>query len=152
MEKKVPHTISLAIKRGVQYFICVTAPYNYVTCIEHNLWGVEPHNQTIIKKTSPEDIVLFYIKSEKKFGIVCKIVSTVFYDKSPVWRDGIYPYRIRIKPLFSSQYPKEIDQTLIENLEFITRKDNRWGCVLQRSMLEISEEDFFIILDYLNGS
>jgi predicted RNA-binding protein len=82
---------------------------------------------------------------------VCEITSAVSYDKSSTWKDGLYPYRIRIKPLFSSQYPKEIDQTLIENLDFIPRKDNRWGCVLQRSMLEISEKDFFIILNYLNN-
>jgi hypothetical protein len=37
-------------KNGVRYFICVTAPYNYITCIDHNLWGVEPHNQRTIKK------------------------------------------------------------------------------------------------------
>ncbi len=149
-KNKVASNISLEIRKGVRYFICVTAPYNYVTCINHNLWGVEPRNKNIIKKTSPRDIILFYIKSEKKFGVVCEITSNVFYDNSPVWKDGIYPYRIQIKPLFSSQYPKKIDQILIENLDFIPRKDNKWGCALQRSMLEISEKDFFTILSYLN--
>lgn len=152
-KSKVRSNIKPDIERGVSYFICVTAPYNYVTCLRHNLWGVEPHNQKIIGETSPDGIpdgiIIFYIKSEKKFGVVCRVTSNVFYDNSHVWRDGIYPYRIQIEPLFSPQYPKEIDQNLIEDLDFMTRKDNRWGCVLQRSMLKIPENDFSTILDYL---
>lgn len=141
------------IKKGKRYFLCITHPENYVVCMKNKIWGVEPNRYYGIYETKIGDYLLFYMKSpNKQFGVIGEVASEVFEDHHQLWFDGTYPYRIRIKTIFSPKYPVGITQDLIDSLNFITRKDNKWGTCLQTSMLQISERDFFIILDKLKGA
>lgn len=142
IEKKIHTSIKVNIKsqllndikRGVydrRFWLTITSPENYKKCVERNLWGAEREVRKI-SKIKPGDLIVFYVKCEKELRDVYEVASSCFEDRSKVWHDKIYPYRILIRPILKDV---SLDvKNIIEKLSFI-KNPEKWGAYLQREMI-----------------
>lgn|GEM_PF-1698207 len=148
--KQIAPSEAKNIVRGHRYFLCVASIRNYNICVTDNLFGVEPNNKKQIEKTSLGDYIVFYIMKEKEFGMVCRIASEIFEDDTKIWEGGTYKHRVKLERVFDPHEHKKLDEFIRKNLNLFKKtNDKNWGCVLQKSIIEIDEDDFFKILGYL---
>jgi len=67
---------------------------NFELAMSENVWGVEGKYSDRINSVKEGDFILFY---GKDIGFaLCQVEKGLFEDRSRIWPDGIYPYRIRI--------------------------------------------------------
>ncbi len=140
---------------GMTYWLCITTRDNWKIIREKNIWGVPKRHQNTIKKVSPGDKLVFYVKQEvrnkevlePKIVGVFEVVSSYYVDsskifKSPPNKNETYPLRIKIKPIkFGEINFKEI----IPKLSFIKNKKKWTGHLMGKAMRELPEEDFRLI-------
>ena len=101
--------------------------------------GVE-YAKRKIQEMKPGDLVVFYIKEKKVFMGPFIVTTEAYYeDKTVIWPDKRYPWRIGIRPY--KKYVKKNAGEIIEELEFI-KDPRKWGAYLQGEMREISKRDF----------
>lgn len=129
--------------RDRKYWILITTEQNYEICVREGLWGVQ-YAKNMIKQMKPGDLAVFYIKGKKEFRGPFIITTKAYYeDKTKIWPDKTYPWRIEIKP-----YRKYIEKNalqIVHQLEFI-EDPNKWGTHLQGEIRQINKQDFRNIL------
>lgn len=140
-------------------FICVTDMENLHKTIDNNIWGVKESHKRQLKKVENGDNLLFFVKAgryqgEKNdsaiFGIY-KVASELFFDSSKIFitNNESFPYRIKISRTFNMDSPKNF-RTLIPKLKIIKNK-KRWGILFMgRAMIQIDNQDYELIKEYLN--
>ena len=122
------------------------------------VWGVSARHKNQISRVKPGDILVFYVKQEKRgdsmapsrvVGIF-EAASAPFVDESRIFsaagfgENERFPYRVRLKPLTIPEEPLEF-KPLIPKLKFIRNK-NRWsGHLMGKAMREIPKEDYKVI-------
>lgn len=72
--------------------IVSTNEENFLICVKHNLWGAK---RNILKGWQIGEKIIFRV--DKNIAAYGEVISKSYYDKRKVWRDDLYPYRIRIK-------------------------------------------------------
>mgnify|MGYP001001375253 CR=1 FL=1 len=89
---------------------------NYRIGLEKNVWAVKDKYKHKLENIKKGDYVLFYGNS---FGFsLCKVTKSLFYDKSPIWHDDIYPNRVNItKPLSEGSLETEEIRKCLVNVE-----------------------------------
>lgn len=80
-----------------------------------------------------------------RIGGIFEVTSTPFQENREIFLGGIFPHRIRLKPIVVPN--KFLDfRPLIGDLRLIKRKGSRWGACLQgKAMRVIQMEDYELI-------
>ena len=139
-------------------WLCITNGENWNVVKSKKVWGVSARHKNQISRVKPGDILVFYVKQEKRgdsmapsrvVGIF-EAASAPFVDESRIFsaagfgENERFPYRVRLKPLTIPEEPLEF-KPLIPKLKFIRNK-NRWsGHLMGKAMREIPEEDYKVI-------
>jgi len=138
----------------MKYWLCVTNEENWQTIKEKKVWGVPAkRGKRQMEAVKRGDCLIFYVKS-KRIGGIFEAASEPFESSEKVFswaefgRPEIFPYRIRLKPVRVLNEPVNAE-TLISKLSF-TKGRKRWSIFLRRAMLEISKEDYGLILDSMS--
>jgi hypothetical protein len=67
---------------------------NFELALTEGVWGVDSKYSARIQPVKKDDYIVFY---GKEFGFaLCRVSSSWFEDRSRVWPDGVYPYRVKI--------------------------------------------------------
>ena len=80
---------------------------NWLIGMANKVWGVDDLRAKNIKKFRVRYKVLVFVKEMRIAGI-CEVTEGYYFDDSKVWKDGIYPHRIKIKPLIIPKHPINI--------------------------------------------
>lgn len=132
------------------YWLCITTHENWDIIRKQNIWGVETRYAVTIKRVCVGDRLIFYVKQEIKGSAktpsmivgIFEVISEPFYDETPIFSGGIYPWRVKLKPIKLGEVEFKL---LISKLEFIKNK-RKWSAHLRgKAMIEISEEDYNLI-------
>jgi HKD family nuclease/predicted RNA-binding protein len=130
------------IERAAQHWIVITTPENYRICLASGLWGVNRQTRTI-QDVKIGDIITFYIAGAKQFSGVYRAASEPFEDRTRLWPDKLYPWRVRIEPL--NQVGRIYAPEIKDRLPFI-EDPGHWGTFLQGEMKRASTADFRVLL------
>lgn len=131
------------VDRAARHWIVITTSENYKICLASGLWGVNRQIRTI-QDVKKGDIITFYIAGIKQFSGVYRAVSEPFFDRTPLWPDKLYPWRVRIEPL--NQVGRVNASEIKDRLPLIENPEH-WGTFLQGEMKHASAADFRVLLN-----
>jgi predicted RNA-binding protein len=123
-------------------WLCISNVSNYKVTISNNIWGVESKYKSKLEQLKIGDKIIFYLKG-KLIGGIFEVKSELFFDNDKIFNGGIYPYRIKLKPIksFDNIYP--LTDEMIKNLDLFNYKDKRWKLTLfGRTILALTDKDF----------
>ena len=137
------------------YWLCITTRENWRIIKERNIWGVEERHLKTLRRVKIGDKLVFYIKQKIGKGEVYppmiagiyEVASEPFMDEEKIFSGGLYPWRIRIKPI---KFGEIEFKPLIPRLKFIKNKKKWTGHLMGRAMREIPEEDYMLIYELLS--
>jgi len=119
---------------------------NWDVVKKQKVWGVSERNRRQLEGVKIGDLLIFYVKASRIAGIY-KAISKMFESDVKIFSSAgfaaeIFPYRIKVEPKLVPKRSKEI-KPLIPQLEFLKRKDKKWGTtIFGKAMKGISEEDY----------
>ena len=138
----------------MRYWLCVTNEENWQKVKEKKVWGVPAkRGKRQIETVKRGDCLVFYVMP-KRIGGIFEATSEPFESSKKIFswaefgRPEIFPYRVRLEPVRLPNEPVHVE-TLIDKLSF-TRGRKRWSILLRRAVLEISEEDYRLILNSMS--
>ena len=140
---------------SAMYWLCITNRENWEIVKKHNIWGVSERHRKMILQVKEGDKLVFYVKQEirgkEKYPSaivgIFEAVSEPYKDETEIFRGGIYPWRVKIKPIKLG----EIEfKPLIPKLKFIKNKNGWTGYLMGKAMREIPEEDYLLIYELLD--
>ena len=132
------------------FWLCITTRANWEVIKTKNIWGVEPRHLKTLQRVKVGDKLVFYVKQEVRgreklpsmlVGIF-EVISKPFKDETKIFTGGLYPWRIRIKPIKLGEVKFK---PLIPKLKFIKNKSGWTGYLMGKAMREIPEEDYKLI-------
>lgn len=138
----------------MKYWFCITNEENWEVVKKRKIWGIIERYQNQAGKVEAHDLLTFYVKP-KRIGGIFKTVSTIFKSNERIFdtvgfaKKEIFPYRLRLEPIL---VPKKLVEfpPLITKLDFIKRKDNKWGgSIFGKTMRQISKNDYELIFHEL---
>ena len=131
----------------MKHWLCVTDESNWRIINSKKVWGVSDRHKDKIAMTKENDKLVFYVKP-MRIGGIFEVISNHFREENPIFKGGIYPYRVKIRPLIIPKQFLEF-RPLVGKLHFITQK-KMWGGHLQgKAMKLIPKEDFELIEEKL---
>lgn len=123
------------------------AANNTEKCFEHKVFGLNSGSSKVWQRfisLSQGDILVFY-KAKEGFAGIWEVASEHYQDKAPIWDDGEYPTRVKIKPIIALKPDQYVDaKTMVEDLEMVTHP-LYWGIAFRENLKEISEKDYKLI-------
>lgn len=123
------------------------AAHNTEKCFESGVFSLNTGNSNVTKRfidLNPEDILVFY-KAKEGFAGIWEVASEHYQDKAPIWDDGEYPTRVKIKPIISLKPDQYVDaKTMVDDLEMVN-SPIYWGLAFRENLKEISEKDYKLI-------
>ena len=138
------------------YWLCVTSEDNWRVVRKRNVWGVAERFKRAIQRVKPGDKLVFYVMQTKKdkeivpsrIVGVFEAISEPYRDSTKIFKaygtESTFPHRVKIKPVKIFDKPLFFKE-LVPKLSFIKNKQ-RWSGSLRRAMVEITEEDYNIIV------
>jgi hypothetical protein len=64
-----------------------------------NISGSRESRWPVLQKVKPGDYLLCYLTGVMRFIGVLEVTSAPFKDSSPIWKDEVFPCRLRVKPV-----------------------------------------------------
>jgi HKD family nuclease len=132
-------------RRG-RCWLLITAPENYIRCIDGRVWGDEDRGR--IGQVRTGDLIFFYVKSPAKYLAAMGLVTREPYtDHSVLWSDDdrVYPHRFNFDLLLRPPRPVPF-QPLVRQLDLFGRADlTNWGVRLQAAMKALTTYDCEIL-------
>jgi len=124
----------------MRYWLCITNLENWKTIIKNDIYGFNEQNKKYVNIIKNGDKIVMYV-IPKKIGGLFEVINVDCLDDID-FRDGRYPYKIKIKKINIPKNFIEINDKIISNLNLF--KDSiRWGTILMgRSIKEFEKEDY----------
>lgn len=124
----------------MKYWLCITNLENWKTIKKNEIYGFNEQNKKYINIINNGDKIVMYVLP-KKIGGLFEIINNECITNVK-FRDGDYPYKIKLKKIIIPKYFIEINEKIVSNLRLF--KDSlRWGAILMgRSIKELEKEDY----------
>lgn len=127
------------------------AANNTEKCFEVGIFGIENYKTSIVNRfltLCQGDILVFY-KAGAGFAGIWEVFGENYSDKSIIWEDGIYPLRIKIKPIIALKPDQYIDvKPFVNDLKMI-KNPYYWGLAFVDNFKDIPYEDYLLIKNKL---
>jgi len=125
-----------------RYWLCILTPENYKVVKEKLIWGVTDRHKKKLLQVKKGDRLVMYVIREKKIKGIFEATSDPYIDKEEIFKGGIYPNRVRLKPIRLSEEGIDILK-LLPKLDVFKRKDSKWvGTIMGKAMIELPEKDY----------
>lgn len=63
--------------------------------------GFRERRWNTVQKIKPGDILLAYLTGVSRFIGLLEVISEPYKDDAPIWKDEVFPCRIRVKPIIT---------------------------------------------------
>jgi MoxR-like ATPase/predicted RNA-binding protein len=90
-----------------QKWLIVTSQENWKVCLQNGVWGADENRANQMKNVKQGDEFLIYLIGMKIVAI-CKVLSDYYYEETNLWKNGIFPHRVRIEPVNIPKEPVDI--------------------------------------------
>ncbi len=138
---------------GSNYWMVVQSKENFAVSskLDFKVHGLRRTHRRRAERMSPNDRVLYYISTLRKWGATATITSSYFEDHSPIWtpipRGEVYPYRVNTAPNMVLDEEDFIDALeLAPRLEYVKRwAPEDWPMAFVDSLHLIPQRDFRLI-------
>jgi predicted RNA-binding protein len=132
-----------------RYWVGVINEENFEILLEKNLFGLKYDFQKRVKNLDAGDFIVFYILGKKIAGVF-EITSKPYETNKEIFNRYLYPIRFDLKKIGKVE-KKNLLNSLIAELSFIKNKINWGGHFQGKAIIEISENDFNKIKEYLKN-
>jgi predicted RNA-binding protein len=139
----------------VNYWFCVTNADNWNVVNTRKTWGVPTkRGKHQIETLKLGDLLVFYI-IPKRIGGIFRAVTELFESNEKIFswvdfgREELFPFRVKLESVVVAKEPISFDK-IIGKLSF-TKQHKPWSIMLRRAMFKISEDDFEVIRDLIEG-
>ena len=129
-----------------RYWLCTVKMENWPVVRTERLWGVSIKFRRKIELMNIEDKIIFYV-TPATIGGLFEVTSKMFEDATPIFPGGIYPLRVKVRPILVLNPPIDF-KPLIPSLNFIKDK-KRWSAYIRLPIREISYDDYNRIVNYI---
>lgn len=84
-----------------KYYLSVFTPANWCKLLETDaaLYGVHEFYANLFARVRPGDFLICYLSGASRFVGALRITSLPFSDTARVWKDDLYPLRVRTAPV-----------------------------------------------------
>ena len=113
--------------------------------------GLTYHQKRRAQRIEPDDRMLFYVSSIRKWTATAAVTSKYFEDRTPIWerneRREPYPLRVNLSPLIVLDEPGYIDALeLGPRLEYVKRwAPEHWPLAFVETLHILPQRDFRLI-------
>ena len=119
---------------------------NVDKCMEKGVFGCSEGRGGInvlrLSEMLPGDKIVFYATGICKFAGIAEVTKSIYQDETKIWDNGVFPYRVKIKPIVYPKKDKWIDvRTLINDLDYFKNKI-QWSMHFMQNLRPISEKDY----------
>jgi len=134
------------------YWLCTTSRENWEVVKDRKIWGVPSKHFNKISKVKKGDFIVLFKKRDgetpSQIVGVFRAASDPFYDEKRIFKDEVYPHRVKLEPHVIPGQPLDF-KPLVPKLNFIRNK-KKWSVHLMgKVMIELPKEDFETIVDAL---
>lgn len=128
---------------------------NIEKCIEQGVYGCSEGrgglNVSRLSELLPGDRIILYATGLCKFAGIVEITKSIFQDETPIWGNGLFPYRVSIKPVIYLPKNNWIDvKSLVNDLEYFKNK-HQWSMHFMQNLRPVSEHDYKILLNKMSS-
>jgi predicted RNA-binding protein len=115
------------------------------------LHGLKSRQRRRAQRMEPDDRLLYYVSSIRKWTAIATVTSKFFEDRAPVWSANgareVYPYRVRLSPLIVLDEKEYIDALILApRLEYIKRwPPERWPLAFVDNIHLLPQRDYRLI-------
>lgn len=105
-----------------------------------------------VQKIRPGDYLLCYLVVAQRFVGVLEVESEPFQDRTPIWKDAVFPCRVKVNPLIKLSPETGVPiHDLRDRLSIFSRHaDSRaWGIYVRRTPAMWSTEDGEVVVEVL---
>jgi predicted RNA-binding protein len=106
--------------------------------------GFRKRREKMARKIKPGDYLIGYITGIMRFVAVLEVKSECYIDNSEIWKDGDFPCRFKVKPIYSLEPKFGVPILDIrDNLSFFRglKSPNAWTGFFRGSPAEFKKED-----------
>ena len=147
--------------RQMNFWVFSTTSDSFEVVKARNIWAVsyEKGGKWSVTAVKPDDLLIFYVIKTGQFQGVYRVASAWYRNDELVWpeeqaeRKKTAPNEIKLQPIALGNANVK---HMIDQLEFIKRKDSRWGAYLLGTPANfrkpISQRDYELILDAVRKS
>ena len=125
------------------------AAHNTEKCFEAKVFGaLNSRTATRLVDLDAGDILVFY-KAKEGFAGIWEVCGSCYEDSTPIWEDGQYSTRVKIKPLVSLKPDEYVNaKVMVDDLEMVTHP-HYYGIAFRENLKDISEKDYLLIKSHL---
>lgn len=107
-------------------------------------YGTTPSKNVRAKKIHIGDFLICYVSGTSQFIGILEVVSESYFDKTRIWRNGVFPVRFKVKvveqlPLNSGLPVGGLKEKL--SIFLTLTKQSKWGGFFINSLNEFTFED-----------
>ena len=138
------------------YYLIVTTPKDYLLDVKNGFQcaGFPYRNRAAVNQMCPGDKIIYYVTKVSKFCASVEVTGDAYTSRTQIWDDpyDLWEYRIPTQPLsYVKSYMEGVYiKDIWDNLNMIKNK-GKWGSQLMGSYRLLTENDYNVIMNALNG-
>ena len=122
---------------------------NIEKCVAAGVYGCNEGraglNVNRLSELLPGDKIIFYATGIGKFAGIFEIVDSIYEDHKQIWKDDIYPYRVKIEPIIYLSKEKWLEvRPLVKDLSYFKNKV-QWSMHFMQNLMNVEECDYKLI-------
>ncbi|UCC78439.1 MAG: EVE domain-containing protein [Candidatus Zixiibacteriota bacterium] len=117
--------------------------------------GFSENRWKTVQKVKPGDYLICYLTGVSRFIGVLEVISKPFKDTTKIWRDNLYPSRLKVQTVVALEFDNSIPvKKLKDKLSFFQnlKNPNAWTGRFRGSPSKWSKEDGLAVLNALLGA
>jgi hypothetical protein len=115
--------------------------HNYPVCVQDRTFAIRSSGRHAITKIREGDRIFAYLSGAKVFAGLFVAESSYFYDETPIWSDGIYPHRVRVRSEVLLPEEARIPLDAVKNRLEVGRRYPNFGLVIQKVIHDLPDAD-----------
>lgn len=110
--------------------------------------GFREERRKIVERLAPGDVLLCYLTGVSRFVGALEVTSTAFMDDANIWREGLYPARVRARPIVLLSPETGVPIRDLEALSIFRNLKNphAWTTRVRSSPARWSKEDGEVVV------
>ncbi len=118
-----------------------------------NVSGFRERRKKIAQTINPGDYLICYLTGISRFVGVLEVKSKCYFDKKPIWKDELFPYRFRVELIRKLDAKTAVPvHELRDKLSIQGLKTRNWSGFFRGSPAEFKPKDGEIIVEAINDA
>ena len=118
---------------------------NFDRCIEARVFAVRNAGINAAKAVRSGDTIFAYVPGQSVIAAVLQATSGYYTDTDPIWPDGVYPHRVRIRLEKLIQNDARVPLKSFKDDLHVGANYPNFGLVVQKVVVELDQHDCEIL-------